>query len=582
MSAPRLPDLPPAPVPVVLTRTAAETCVVTLVRPPVVTLPGSLATHGPVPPVGMAYLAATVREAGHDVRVIDSPMAELGRFDEIDSPVGRLRRWGLAPSDVVARIDPATRVLGLSNMFLHEWPQVREIAELARERFPELVIVAGGETPTAFWRQIFEQTGAIDAVVLGEGEAPFLELIDRVLAGAPLDRQEGVVVAPGRDAMGTGSAELAPRLRRLDVIPRPAWDLFPLEHYWESTPFFGVDLGRSMPVLATRGCPYKCTFCSSPQMWTTRYVVRDPEDLADEIADHVRLHDVRNINFCDLTAITKRQWTLDFCDALDARGLDITWQLPVGTRSEALDAQVLRRLYETGCRNITYAPESGSPRMLQAMDKRVDLDHMFSSLRAANEIGLKTHVNVIIGHPAERWSDLWLSLRMLLRAAWIGCDDAAPSIFAPYPGSRDFAALVDAGAIEVDEAIHYVSFSRSTSASRSYNPRMSARQLRVVQLAMLAAFYGVSAVLHPSRAWRWLRTPFRGGETTYLEQMLRSRRAERAQARALARARPRGTGSDPQEARAPMVTLTGAGAASSPQGSASAISNGSGVDTRSP
>lgn len=83
--------------------------------------------------------------------------------------------------------------------------------------------------------------------------------------------------------------------------------------------------------------------------------------------------------------------------------------------------------------------------------------------------------------------------------------------------------------LEVDDAVHYVSFSRSTTASRSYNPRMSARQLRAVQLVMLAVFYGVSVTLHPSRLWRLIRTPFHGGETTYLEQMLRTRRAVRAE-----------------------------------------------------
>lgn len=98
--------------------------VVTLVRPPVVTLPGSLATHGPVPPIGLAYLAAVLRSVGHDVRVIDAPMAEVGHFDHIDSPIGPLRRTGLSPDEIVARIDPATRILGITNMFLHEWPQV--------------------------------------------------------------------------------------------------------------------------------------------------------------------------------------------------------------------------------------------------------------------------------------------------------------------------------------------------------------------------------------------------------------------------------------------------------------------------
>jgi radical SAM superfamily enzyme YgiQ (UPF0313 family) len=167
-------------------------------------------------------------------------------------------------------------------------------------------------------------------------------------------------------------------------VPRPAWDLVPVDAYLDQDDPFGVARGRSMPVMATRGCPYRCSFCSSPQMWTTRYVVREPADVADEIAEHVARHQVENIDFCDLTAITKRQWSLDFCDALEARRLDLTWQLPVGTRAEALDVEVLQRLYDTGCRNVTYAPESGSERMLEVFDKRVSLPHILESVRAAH------------------------------------------------------------------------------------------------------------------------------------------------------------------------------------------------------
>src|SRR5206468_3190721 len=116
--------------------------------------------------------------------------------------------------------------------------------------------------------------------------------------------------------------------------------------------------------------------CSSPQMWTTKFVVRDPGDVADEIAGYVERFSVQNINFVDLTAATNRRWTLEFCDALEARSLDITWQLPVGTRTESIDEHVMRRLRETGCTNVTFAPESGSERMLEVMDKRADLSHI--------------------------------------------------------------------------------------------------------------------------------------------------------------------------------------------------------------
>ena len=252
-------------------------------------------------------------------------------------------------------------------------------------------------------------------------------------------------------------------------MPRPAWDLFPLDEYWRYADFYGVHRGRSMLVLATRGCPYRCSFCSSPQMWTTRYVVRDPEDVADEIADYVNDFGVKNINFADLTAITKRKWTLQFCDALDQRVSGITWQLPVGTRAEALDAEVLQRLWDTGCRNITYAPEAGGERMLEIYNKKVKLDHILTSLREAKRIGIVTRVNIIIGHPEERWSDTWRSLTWLVKAALAGCDDSAVMIFGPYPGSADFKALVDSGRIVVDETFHYVGLARVSSSAEPAN-----------------------------------------------------------------------------------------------------------------
>jgi anaerobic magnesium-protoporphyrin IX monomethyl ester cyclase len=296
-----------------------------------------------------------------------------------------------------------------------------------------------------------------------------------------------------------------------------------MEKYWEYADFFSIDRGRSIPVMATRGCPYKCSFCSSPQMWTTRYIVREPEDVVDEIADYVERYGIENINFCDLTAITKRKWTLRFCDELERRDLGVTWQLPVGTRSEALDAEVLRRLAETGCRYVTYAPESGSERMLKVYDKRVNLDSMLESLKEAHRAGLQTRVNIIIGHPEERWSDVWQSLKFLMRAAFAGCDDVAAIMFCPYPGSRNFEDLVESGRFEIDESAYYVGISRTSADHKSYNDKLSTRQLRMIQLGMALTFYGLGLIRRPSRLIKYVRAQVFGEERTFFDQFLRGR-----------------------------------------------------------
>lgn len=498
---------------------------VALVRPNVVIFPQSLSWYGPVPPIGIAYVAAVVRSAGHVVDVIDSVGDAIEQQADFETPVGTLRRIGLSNEEILDRIHPDTSVIGITHMFLHEWPTIRALAEEARRRFPEAVIVCGGENATAFWPWMFEQTDAIDYCVLGEGEATFLELVNRVTEGRPIAGLEGIAARAGLgEGDGPTDTGLSVRTRQLDAVPRPAWDLFPLDEYWRYADFYGVHRGRSMLVLATRGCPYRCSFCSSPQMWTTRYVVRDPDDVADEIADYVNEFGVKNINFADLTAITKRKWTLQFCEALDKRVSGITWQLPVGTRAEALDAEVLQALWDTGCRNITYAPEAGGERMLEVYNKKVKLEHILTSLREAKRIGIVTRVNIIIGHPEERWSDTWKSLGFLVKAALAGCDDSAVMIFGPYPGSADFKALVDSGRIVVDETFHYVGLARVSSSAESYNPRMSTRQLRIAQFAMLITFYAVGYLRYPKRFLRWIKGLVGDEETTAVDQLLRVKR----------------------------------------------------------
>ena len=116
----------------------------------------------------------------------------------------------------------------------------------------------------------------------------------------------------------------------------------------------------------------------------------------------MRRYRVENIDFYDLTAIIERDWILEFCRLLDARGLRITWQLPSGTRSEALDEPVLRAMYRSGCRNVSYAPESGSPRTLEAIKKKVKLERLEASMRAAVRVGLNVKANILIGFPDEQ------------------------------------------------------------------------------------------------------------------------------------------------------------------------------------
>ena len=496
---------------------------IALARPPILQLPNSFSYYGAVLPIGLAYVAAVLRDAGHRVDTIDGPGEALDRFQNVDSPVGVLLLNGLTPEEIVERLDPQTEILGITHMFLHEWSVIKEIAERAKAKMPHLTVVLGGENATAFWKWIFLDTDAIDYCILGEGEATMLELVARHAVDLPIGDLQGVASRDGKDAKSTG---LSQRLTKVDRIPRPAWELFPVTRYMSATDNYGVHRGRSIPMLASRGCPYRCTFCSSPQMWTTRYMTREPQEVVDEMKFYIAQYGIENVNFVDLTAIIKKEWIVEFCHILIREKLGITWQLPVGTRSEALDEEVLPLLYATGCRNITYAPESGSARMLDAIKKRVKLPRLLESLRASVRSGLVTNVNIIVGHPQEHRRDVWKSFGLLLRAALIGCQSTSVMIYSPYPGSADFEDLLRRGEVEVSGDYFYLALKRTGFSSTTYNPRMATGELIVMRNLMLLFFYTMAYLTRPVRILRLLTSLLTGKEETMMDQFLRTKRRQ--------------------------------------------------------
>jgi anaerobic magnesium-protoporphyrin IX monomethyl ester cyclase len=474
--------------------------IATLIRPPSVVARFAL-TLNRTPPLSVAYLAGSLTAAGHDVQVIDAVGEALTAMHpgyRADIVIN-----GLSIAEIVARVRPDTQFVGISCLFSHEWPLIRDLVAAIAARFPAVPIVCGGEHATAMPERCLDDAPGLYACALGEGEETVVDLVEACTRGTTLSDVAGIVWrAPG------GVQRTAPRsrIRAVDDIPLPRWDLTPIEGYLDGGFSFGVDRGRTMALLATRGCPYRCTFCSSPQMWTTRYITRAPALVVDEIEDYVHRYRVENIDFYDLTSIVKREWILEFCRLLDARGLRITWQLPSGTRSEALDAPVLQAMYRSGCRNVSYAPESGSERTLEVILKKVQLDHLEGSMRAAVRIGLNVKANILIGFPDEREADLRATLRFILRMARAGVHDVSVWTFSAYPGSALFEQLRAAGRLPALDDDYYASLLSYSdiSGAVSWAAALDSKQLQRYRLAGLLLFYGTSYLTHPARPLRSL------------------------------------------------------------------------------
>ena len=243
----------------------------------------------------------------------------------------------------------------------------------------------------------------MDAIGLGEGEETIVEIANAIDSNSSWLKIPGLVV---RDNDKFVKTEKRKRIIKLDEIPKPAWDLVPINKYLDLKLCIGVDRGRTIPMLASRGCPFQCTFCSSPVMWTTRWLARDVKLLVDEIEEYIKKYKIDAVDFYDLTAIVKKSWIIEFCNEVISRNLNFTWQLPSGTRSEAIDEDVTPLLYKSGCRNIGYAPESGSERVLTLIKKKVKLSRMTKSLKSSIKSGMNVKINIMIGFPGETHKDI--------------------------------------------------------------------------------------------------------------------------------------------------------------------------------
>jgi radical SAM superfamily enzyme YgiQ (UPF0313 family) len=496
---------------------------VSLVRCPTVTNVDAFGQDA-VPPLGLAYIAAALRAAGHDVTAVDAVGEGLDRYTRLDwTPFTLIH--GLGETEIVARVTPGAELIGLSCMFSVEWIAVRNLATALRRAFPHALIVLGGEHATACPEYSLLDCAAADICVLGEGEETIVEVANALAGQTSMHEVPGLAIRDGGDVRRTAPRR---RIRALDDIPWPDWSAFPITNYLDNRLSFGADLGRSMPILASRGCPYQCTFCSSPQMWTTLWKARTPALLLAEMKHYMERYSVTNFDFYDLTAIVDKKWIISFTELLVAEGLDITWQLPSGTRSEAIDATVCGLLYRSGCRIINYAPESGSAPELKRIKKMVKPDRMLTSMRAAHAAGLEIKANFIMGLPHSSWADVRRTFGFLARAAAAGVDHVSAFPFSPYPGSELFDDLRREGRVTLDET-YFKSLLAYTDPqhSISYTEFIGSRTLSFLCLGAVAFFYAVSWTLRPRRAAKLLLRIVRQDSSTKLTTALQTRRRKR-------------------------------------------------------
>ncbi len=479
---------------------------VCLIRPPQFVNFGSFSMN-PSPPLGLAFIAAALKNAGHSVSVIDAIGEHPTQITPIyfspntSSPLpdnARLSTLGLTADEILEKIPPSTQVVGISCMFANNWLVDRFLIGFIGQKLPNVTIIAGGENISAIPELCLGQSKSLKAIVVGEGEETVVDLINSLEKGDPLKNVQGITFRDDNQIVSTPRRN---RVKDLEKMPLPDWEQFPLDNYQKHMIKWGFSDSPSLPVMATRGCPYSCTFCSSPLMWGTRYYMRSPSHVADELEDLNKRYGITNFDFYDLTAIIKREWIINFSNEIVSRGMQVKWQIPAGTRSEAIDEEVAKHLYLSGCRSITYAPETGSARLLKLIKKKAVLANMLQSINFAHKQKMHVFINVIIALPDENMLDILKTLWFLVKCSWQGVNEVGIARFWPYPGSELFERLISEKKLDLSSDDYFVNMLLLTAHEKAdyYNDSMPRWWYYGYMHLMLITFYSSNFLFRPVR-----------------------------------------------------------------------------------
>jgi anaerobic magnesium-protoporphyrin IX monomethyl ester cyclase len=365
----------------------------------------------PYPPLGTLYAASWLRQHGYEVALFDAMLAESE--EEWENALERHR-----PQYAVLYEDNFNY---LSKMCLL---RMREAAfrmiHMARS-YGCTVILCGADA-TDHYTDYFEQ-GA-DYCLIGEGEETLIELLDHLSAGKELGQILGLA------SRHTLHPARRPDITNLDKLPFPAWDLVDVEKYrsiWMRRHGY-----FSMNMVTTRGCPYHCNWCAKP-IWGQRYNSRSPENVASEMKWIKETYAPDHIWFADDILGLKPNWIEKFAALLHEKDAVIPFKCL--QRADLVNEKTASALARAGCRTVWIGAESGSQKILDAMDKGDSVEDIYIAAKLLHANGIEVGFFLQFGYPGETWDDVQKTLKMVRECA---PDDIGISVSYPLPGTKFF------------------------------------------------------------------------------------------------------------------------------------------------
>lgn len=370
----------------------------------------------PFPPLGSLYAAAVARSLGHDVHVHDSMLmlypGEWSAALQINDP------------DVVVLYEDNFNYL-TKMCLLSMRDAALDMISAAKER-GACVLVCSSDA--ADEPETYLHAGA-DYILIGEGEETLADLLRAIAGGHEFVPDSIPGLAFLNDAGQVVHTSARPVMRHIDDLPPPAWDLVNLQQYRE---IWMRRHGRfELNMVTTRGCPYHCNWCAKP-IWGQRYNARNPENVVAELTRLRGLADCDYVWFMDDIFGLKPNWISRFANALDKARIKLRFKClsrpDLLLREGETDA-----LARAGCDIVWMGAESGSQKVLDAMEKGTTVDNIITASALLRQQGIRVGLFIQFGYPGETKRDIHATVQMIRR---IMPDELGISVSYPLPGTR--------------------------------------------------------------------------------------------------------------------------------------------------
>src|SRR3989344_6019091 len=421
-----------------------------------------------VPPLGPAYIAAVLENENYSVKILDAPIEAFHQEFKIDE---RRIRYGLSYEQIGSFIKEfSPDVVGVALHSVSQYDNSLAVCRVAKDVNKEIIIVLGGSGvyPPSLAQQILKENRVVNFVVIGEAEYTMRDLLATLNAPNPdCSKIDGLVYRMGDEIKINPKTKF---IENLDELPFPARHLLPIDKYFKINVNQNLSNNRrTLQIVASRGCPHRCTFCATTIYWGNRYRRRSAENILSEIDYMVKNYKIRELQFTDDSFTSDYDNAKRVFELLKERKYNLKWSTPNGVNVCTLDEKLLRLMKESGCYEVKLPIESGNQEILnKIIRKPVNLEHVKKIVAITKKLGIITNGFFAIGFPGETLEDIKKTFRFVRE---IKIDSITLSIFTPLPGTKLMEECREKGYLVKDFSFKEFEFTSANIETEEFSQR---------------------------------------------------------------------------------------------------------------